>query len=116
MSTATGLAPNKVKIGRLPRFPPTVFDRTGLVGHQRLARDHLAYCDFATDRQKRANDFFRAHHALTLSRVNRKNSYLVEALRPAPYFAVGGVQRCLHHPLGCESDHGRQGAHVETRA
>ena len=50
------------------------FDRSGVVGHQSLARDHLAYCDLATDRQKRANDIVRAHHALTVSRVNRRNS------------------------------------------
>ena len=37
-------------MGRLSRLPLAVFDRTGVVGHQRLARDHLAYCVFATDR------------------------------------------------------------------
>ena len=63
--------------------------RTGVVRHQSLARDHLAYCDLTTDRQKRANDIVRAHHALTVSRVNRRNSALVDALRPAPNFAVG---------------------------
>ena len=60
------------------------------MGHQSLARDHLAYCDLATDRQKRADDIVRAHHALTLSRVNRRNSALADALRPAPNFIVGG--------------------------
>ena len=49
VSAATGLAPNEVHLGRLPRLPLTVFDRTGVVGHQSLARDHLAYCDVATD-------------------------------------------------------------------
>ena len=58
--------------------------------HQSLARDHLAYCDLATDRQQRANDIVRKHHALTVSRVNRRNSALADALRPAPKFAVGG--------------------------
>ena len=53
-------------------------------------RDHLAYCDLATDRQKRANDIVRAHHGLTVSRVNRRNSALADALRPAPNFTVGG--------------------------
>ena len=89
VSAATGLAPNEVHMGRLPRLPLTVFDRSGVVGHQSLARDHLAYCDLATDRQKRANDIVRAHHALTVSRVNRRNSALTNALRPAPNFAVG---------------------------
>ena len=78
VSAATGLASNKVHIGRIPRLALTVFDRTGVVGHQSLARDHLAYCDLATDRQKRANDIVRAHHALA------------DTLRPAPNFAVGG--------------------------
>ena len=90
VSAATGLAPNEVHMGRLPRLTLTVFDRTGVVGHQSLARDHLAYCDLATDRQKRANDIVRAHHVLTVSRVNRINSALTDALRPAPNFAVGG--------------------------
>ena len=43
-----------------------------------------------TDRQKHANDIVRAHYALTVPRVNRKNSALADALRPAPNFAVGG--------------------------
>ena len=47
VSAATGLAPNEVHMGRLPHFPLTIFDRTVVVGHQRLARDHLAYCDLA---------------------------------------------------------------------
>ena len=90
VSAATGLAPNEVHMGRLPRLLLTVFDRTGVVGHQSLARDHLAYCDLATDWQKRANDIVRAHHALTVSRVNRRNSALADTLRPAPIFTVGG--------------------------
>ena len=77
-------------MGRLPRLPPTGFDRTGVVGHQSLAHDHLAYCDLATDRQKRANNVVRAHHALSVSRVNRRNSALAGRLRLAPNFATGG--------------------------
>ena len=66
VSAATGLAPNEVHMGRLPRLPLTVFERTGVTGHQSLARDHLAYCDLATDRQQRANGVVRKHHALTI--------------------------------------------------
>ena len=89
VSAATGLAPNEVHMGRLPRLPLTVFDRAGIVGDQRLARNNLAYCVLATDRQKRANDIVRAHHALTVSRVDRRNSALADAPCPAPNFAVG---------------------------
>ena len=88
--SATDMAPIEVYMGRLPRLHLTVFDYTGVVGHQSLACDHLAYCDLATDRQKRANDIVRAHHALTVSRVNRRNSALADALRPSPNFASGG--------------------------
>ena len=77
-------------MGRLPRLSLTVFERTGVTGHQSLARDHLAYCDLATDRQQRANGVVRKHHALTISRVNRRNSALADALRPVPKFAMSG--------------------------
>ena len=90
VSAATDLAPNEVHMGRLPRFPLTVYDRTRVVGHQSLARDHLAYCGLATDGQTRANDIVRAHHALTVSRVDCRNSALDDALRPAPNFTLGG--------------------------
>ena len=90
VSTATGLVPSEVHMGRLPRLLPTVFQRTGVAGRQRVARDHLAYCDQATDRQHRANDIVRNHHALAVCHVNRRNSALAEALRPASKFAVGG--------------------------
>ena len=44
----------------------------------------------ATDRQQRAYDIIREHHALTVSRVERRNSALSDALRPVPKFAVSG--------------------------
>ena len=90
VSAATSLAPNEVHMGRLPRLPLMVFERTGVAGHQGLARDHLAYCDLAVDRQQRANDIVRKHHAVTVCRVNCRNSAFADALRPAPKFAVGG--------------------------
>ena len=89
ISAATGLTPNEVHTARLPRLRLTIFDRTGVVGHQSLARDNLVYCELATDRQKRVNDIVRAHHALTVSRVNRRKLALTDTLRPAPNFAEG---------------------------
>ena len=70
-SAATSLAPNEAHMGRLPRLPLTIFDRSGIAGHQSLARDHLAYCDPASERQQRTNDIVREMHALTVSRVER---------------------------------------------
>ena len=45
VSAATGLAPNEVHIGHLPRLPLTVFDRSYGGIYQNLDRDQLAYCD-----------------------------------------------------------------------
>ena len=77
-------------MGRLPRLPLMIFERTGVAGHQSLARDHLAYCDLATDRQQHAYDIAREHNALTVFRAERRNSALSDALRAVPKFAVGG--------------------------
>ena len=68
VSAATGSAPNEVHMCRLPRAPRlTVFKRNGVVRHQSLGHDHLAYCDLATDRQQRSNDIVRNYHALIIS-------------------------------------------------
>ena len=76
-SVATGLAPNEVHMTRLrcPRL--TMFERTGVFSNQRLDRDHLAYCDLATNCQQRAYDIVGEHHAFTVSRVERRNSALL---------------------------------------
>ena len=79
-------------MGKLPRLALTVFERTGVVGPQSVARYHLTYCNLATDRQQRANDIARAYHALIVLRVNRRNSALADALRPEPKLAVGGCE------------------------
>ena len=77
-------------MGRLPRLPLTIFERTGVAGHQSLARDHLACSDLTTDRQKRAYDIVREHDALTVFCLDRRNSALSDTLRSVPRFAVGG--------------------------
>ena len=84
ISAATGLAPNEVYMGSLPRLLLTIFESTGVAGHQSLARDHLAYCSLATDCQQRTYDIVREHHALTVSCVEHRNSALSDALRPVP--------------------------------
>ena len=90
VSAATGLAPNKVHIGRLLRLPLTVFDRSYGSAHQSLDRDQLAYCDLARDRQQRAYAIVREQHALTIARVNGRNSALSDALLRRPKYTTGG--------------------------
>ena len=90
VSAATGLAPNEVHMGRLPRLPLTIFDRSYGGMHQNLDRDQLAYCDLARERQQRAYELVREQHALTVARVNGRNSALSDALLRRPQYAAGG--------------------------
>ena len=41
--------------------------------HQSFDCDHLAYCDFARERQQRAYELVHEQHALTVARVNGRN-------------------------------------------
>ena len=90
VSAATGLAPNEVHIGRLPRLLLTVFGRSYGSAHQSLDRDQLAYCDLARDRQQRAYEIVQEQHALTVARINGRNSALSDALLRRPKYTAGG--------------------------
>ena len=90
VGAATGLAPYEVHMNRLPRLPLTVFEHRYARGNQSLVRDHLEYCDLAADRQRRAYALVREQHALTISRVERRNSSLSDALKQLLIYTVGG--------------------------
>ena len=107
---ATGLAPNEVHMGNFPRLPLTIF-RTGVFSHQSLAHDCLAYSDLATDRQQRAYDIVREHHGVTVSRVERRNSALSDALHAVPKFTAGGWVWMYNTSATI-----RQGANTDTDA
>ena len=110
---ATGLASNEVHTGRLPRLPLMIFEHTGVAGHQSLARNHLAYCDLATDRRQGAYDIIREHHALTVSRVERRNSTPVPI---RPWRLGAGVQYDCHHSPRREDGHRCHGPQVQALA
>ena len=90
VSAATGLAPNEVHMNRLTRLPMTVLEHPYARGHQSFHRDQLEYCDLAADRQRRSYDLVREQHLLSVSRVERRNSALSDALRKLPSYTVGG--------------------------
>ena len=90
VSEATGLAPNEVHMNRLPRLPLTVLEHPYARGHQSLDRDQLEYCDLAADRQRRAYELVREQHQLRVSRTERRNSVLSNALQKLPVYAIGG--------------------------
>ena len=79
---ATRLAPNEVHFGRFPRLSLTVIHNPNMGGHQSLNRDQLGHMTSSTDRQRRACRVLRALHAITLSRLDRRNASFLDALRP----------------------------------
>ena len=90
VSAATGLAPNVVHMNRLPHLPLTIVENHYARGHHSLARDRLEYCDLAADRQRRTHALVREQHALTVSRVERRNSALSDAPKQFPIYTIGG--------------------------
>ena len=66
------------------------FDRSYGGAHQNLDRDQLAYCNLARERQQRAYELVREQHALTVARVNGRNSALSDALLRRPKYTAGG--------------------------
>ncbi len=93
VSTATGLAPNEVHLGRLLRLPltviETVIERQGATGHQSLPRDQLEYCDLARERQRLAYQLVREHHAISSSRLARVNKKVSDVFHKKPLFEAG---------------------------
>ena len=70
--------------------PLAVFDRSYGDARQNLDRDQLVYCDLACERQQRAYEHVREQHALTVARVNGRNSALSDALLRRPKYTAGG--------------------------
>ena len=89
VNAATGLAPNEIHLGRMPRLPFTIFERDNIGGHQSLQRDQLAYRDQLRERQKWAYDLVRQHHTATISRLSRANDRITAALNRQPIWKAG---------------------------
>ena len=89
VSAATGLAPNEIHIGHLPRFPIAILEHSTLAGNQSLDRDQLAYCDLVKDRQRRAYQLVREHDAIMFSRLARSNAKLLDTFHKRPRYTIG---------------------------
>ena len=87
VSAAAMLAPNEVHMGRLLRLPLTV---PNIGGHQRRNRDQLPHVDLTTGRQQRSYRAVRELHAIYVSRLDRCNAPIMDALRRSPPFTTGG--------------------------
>lgn len=88
VSAETGLASNEVNIGRLRRFPLSLFERPRGGGNHSFHRDQLDYY-LATDRQQISYALVREHHALAVPPVACRNSILPDALQKPSGFPIG---------------------------
>ena len=90
VNAASGPSPNDVHMNHPPRLPLAMFEHHYARGHQSLARGHVEYCDLAADPQRRAYALVREQHALTVSRVERRNSALSDAIKLLNIYTVRG--------------------------
>lgn len=66
---ATGLAPDRVHIGRLHRLVLPVLNHSSVGGHNRLNRDQPTSCNLTVKRHERAYFLVREPHASTVRRA-----------------------------------------------
>ena len=62
VSAATGLAPNEIHLGRMPRLPMTIIDECVAKGHVGEKQDQLLYLDIVRERQQRAFELVQENH------------------------------------------------------
>ena len=114
VSTATDLAPNEIHMGSLPRHPLMIFERTGVAGHQILARDHLAYCRPPTARIRYRPETLCPH---SFSRGTPKLNALRRTAPGSQFFRSRlsvSVQYGCHRPPSREDGRGCQGPKLSS--
>lgn len=89
MSAFTGLVPNEMHLGRLPRFPVAGFQHDHLVGNQSLERGQSAYVYLIKDRQRRAYKLVPELHALPLACLASSDAKLLDLFHRRPRCTAG---------------------------
>ena len=71
VSAATGLAPNEIHLGRMPRLTMTMIDECVVVkGHTGGKQDQLVYLDIVRERQRHAFELVQESHLTAVSTSN----------------------------------------------
>ena len=86
---ATGLAPNEIHLGRMPRLPMTIIDERVVKGHTGEKQDQLLYLDIVRERQQCAFELVQESHLIAMSKIQRSNTKLLAMLHKLPNFEVG---------------------------
>lgn len=100
MSVATGLGPGEVPIRELPRLPLTVFKGANMGGYNSSDHDQPTYFNLLRDLKQKACNLVvvSEHHFLTPTRIEARNSTLLNRVTKTPSFYVArnwdwGLQR-----------------------
>ena len=89
VSVATGLAPNEIHLGRMPRLPMTIIDECVVKGHVDEKQDQLLYLDIVRERQQRAFELVQGNYLIAMSKLQRSNTRLLAILYKLSNFEVG---------------------------
>ena len=97
VSAATGLAPNEIHLGRMPRLPMTVIDECVVKEHTGEKQDQLLYLDIVWERQQRAFELVQESHLIAMSKIQRSNTKLLAMSHKLPNFEFGNWVR-IYNP------------------
>ena len=75
VSTATGLAPNEIHLGRMPRLPTTLIEECVVKGQRAITRP-TAVSRHVRERQQRAFELVQGSHLIAMSKIQRSNTKL----------------------------------------
>ena len=89
VSAATGLVPNEIHLGRMPRLPMTIIDECVVKGHSGEKQDQLLYLDIVRERQQRTFELVQESHLIAMSKIQRSNTKLFAILHKLPSFEMG---------------------------
>ena len=89
VSTATGLAPNEIHLGRMPRLPMIIIDECAVKGFTGEKQDQPLYLDIVRERQQRAFELVQEGHLIAMSKIRRSNTKLLAILHKLPNFEGG---------------------------
>ena len=89
VSTATGLAPNEIHLGRMPRLIITIIEECVVKEHMGEKKDQLLHLDIVWERQQGAFEPVQESHLIAMSKIQRSNTKLFAILHKLPNFEVG---------------------------
>ena len=115
VSAATGLAPNEIHLGRMPRLPMTIIDECVVKRHTGEKQDQLLYLDIVRERQQRAFELVQESHLIDMSEIQRSNTKLLAILHKLLNFEVGNWVWIYNPQATVGQDVSEDNSHLVTK-